>query len=99
MMCECSKTIEQTVWGPLCLIVAYLTAHQHPLQHPLRIVICVAHLYGDILYYATSLFDHYVNGVSYSRPEALYFWVYYFLMNFVWIIVPACKYLAKDLIL
>lgn len=51
----------------------------------------MAHLYGDALYYATSLYDHYVNGISHSRPEALYFWVYYFLMNFVWIVVPACE--------
>jgi cholestenol delta-isomerase len=51
----------------------------------------MAHLYGDTLYYATSLYDYYVNGVSHSRPEVLYFWVYYFLMNFVWIVVPACE--------
>jgi cholestenol delta-isomerase len=52
----------------------------------------MAHLYGDTLYYATSLYDYYVNGISHSRPEVLYFWVYYFLMNFVWIVVPACKF-------
>lgn len=34
-------------------------------------------LYGDALYYATSFFDHAVNGISYSRPEALYFWCYF----------------------
>lgn len=34
-------------------------------------------LYGDALYYATSFFDHAVNGISYSRPEALYFWFYF----------------------
>ncbi|CRG89340.1 EBP domain protein, putative [Talaromyces islandicus] len=83
------EAVTVAVWGPLCLSVAYLTAIQHPLKHPLRIIVCVAHLYGDVLYYATSLFHHYVNGISYSRPEALYFWVYYFLMNFVWIVVPA----------
>lgn len=54
----------------------------------------MAHLYGDTLYYATSLYDHYVNGISHSRPEVLYFWVYYFLMNFVWIVVPACEFVA-----
>jgi cholestenol delta-isomerase len=52
----------------------------------------MAHLYGDTLYYATSLYDYYVNGIPHSRPEALYFWVYYFLMNFVWIVVPACEF-------
>lgn len=34
-------------------------------------------LYGDALYYATSFFDHAVNGISYSRPEAVYFWFYF----------------------
>lgn len=58
----------------------------------MRIIVCMAHLYGDVLYYATSLFDHYFNGRSYCRPEAYYFWVYYFLMNFIWIVVPFRKY-------
>lgn len=81
----------QLLWGPLCLYMAYLTTFNHSLKHPLRIIICMAHLYGDTLYYATSLYDHYVNGIPHSRPEVLYFWVYYFLMNFVWIVVPACE--------
>lgn len=55
----------------------------------------MAHLYGDVLYYATSLFDHYANEVSYSRPEEYYFWVYYFLMNFIWIVVPGCKWTCQ----
>ncbi|KAH8698885.1 putative EBP domain protein [Talaromyces proteolyticus] len=83
------EAITVVVWGPLSLLVAFLTTIQHPLKHPLRIIVCVAHLYGDSLYYATSLFDHYVNGIPYSRPEALYFWVYYVFMNFIWIVVPA----------
>ena len=45
-------------------------------------------IYGDILYYATSMFDHYFLGITYSRPEAYYFWGYYFLMNFFWIVIP-----------
>jgi cholestenol delta-isomerase len=51
----------------------------------------MSHLYGDTLYYATSLFDHYVNNVPYSRPEPYYFWLYYFFMNFIWIVVPFCQ--------
>jgi hypothetical protein len=52
----------------------------------------MSHLYGDTLYYATSLFDHYVYDIPYSRPEPYYFWLYYFLMNFIWIVIPFCKY-------
>lgn len=67
-----------------------MTATRHPLRHPIQIIVCMSHLYGDTLYYATSLFDHYANGKSYCRPEPYYFWVYYFLMNFIWIVVPFC---------
>ncbi|KAL9071719.1 MAG: hypothetical protein Q9157_005358 [Trypethelium eluteriae] len=48
-------------------------------------------IYGDILYYATNTYDHFFNHISYSRPEAFYFWVYYFLMNFFWIVIPSGK--------
>ncbi|PYH69666.1 EXPERA domain-containing protein [Aspergillus vadensis CBS 113365] len=84
----CMETITVLLWGPLCFLVAYLTLSQHPLRHPLQIIVCMSHLYGDALYYATSLFDHYVHDRPYCRPEPYYFWVYYFLMNFIWIVVP-----------
>lgn len=29
------------------------------------------------------------NGVLHSRPEVLYFWVYFVIMNALWIIIPA----------
>ncbi|KAL8927301.1 MAG: hypothetical protein Q9208_002478 [Pyrenodesmia sp. 3 TL-2023] len=51
-------------------------------------MVCLGQIYGDILYYATSMFDHYYKGVTYSRPEAWYFWGYYFFMNFIWIVIP-----------
>lgn len=78
------------LWGPLCFVVAYLTATRHSLRHPIQVIVCMSHLYGDMLYYATSLFDEYVHERPYSRPEPYYFWLYYFLMNFIWIVVPAC---------
>ena len=45
-----------------------------------------------MLYYATCIFDHYSYNISYSRPEAYYFWGYYVLMNWFWIVIPGCKY-------
>lgn len=48
-------------------------------------------MYGLILYYATSMFDHYYKEITYSRPEFLYFWVYYFSVNFIWMIFPGSK--------
>ncbi|KAI9372406.1 Emopamil-binding protein [Aspergillus egyptiacus] len=85
----CMETITVLVWGPLCFSVAYSILNCHSLRHPLQIIVCMAHLYGAMLYYVTSLYDEYIHGRPYCRPEAVYFWVYYFLMNFIWIIVPA----------
>lgn len=41
-----------------------------------------------MLYYATSLFDHYILNQTYSRPEAAYYWGYFVLMNAFWIVIP-----------
>ncbi|KAK8194437.1 hypothetical protein M8818_007629 [Zalaria obscura] len=84
----CMESITAICWGPLSYVVAGLITVQHPLRHPLQAVVSLGQIYGDILYYATSLFDHYYLGISYSRPEAYYFWGYYFLMNFFWIVIP-----------
>ncbi|KAI9043013.1 EXPERA domain-containing protein [Aspergillus affinis] len=84
----CMETMTVLLWGPLCLLVAYSIFAQSSLRHPLQLTACMAHLYGDSLYYATSLYDHYAHDRPYSRPEPYYFWIYYFVMNFVWIVVP-----------
>jgi len=63
----------------------------------MQLIVCMSHLYGDTLYYATSLFDDFVNGVPYCRPEPYYFWLYYFFMNFIWIVVPGCMYIQVQL--
>lgn len=70
--------------------MAYLIATRHSLRHPIQMLVCMSHLYGDALYYATSLFEDYVNGRPFCRPEPYYFWLYYFFMNFIWIVVPFC---------
>ena len=54
----------------------------------MQLIVSLGQLYGDVLYYATSMFDHYYKGVSYCRPEPYYFWFYYFFMNVFWIVVP-----------
>jgi len=85
----CMETITAFTWGPLSFILAGLITTLHPLRHPLQIIVSVGQLYGLILYYATSMFDHYYKGVAYSRPEFVYFWIYYFLINFIWAIIPS----------
>lgn len=58
-------------------------------------MVSLGQCYGDMLYYATSMADHYYMRISYSRPEAYYFWGYYFGANFFWIVIPASKYLES----
>jgi len=84
----CMESITAGLWGPLSFIVAILITNQHPLRHPLQALVSIGQIYGDILYYATSMFDHYHKGLTYCRPEPYYFWCYYFFMNFIWIVIP-----------
>ncbi|KAG9243226.1 EBDP2, emopamil-binding protein [Calycina marina] len=84
----CMETVTAFTWGPLCFVVAYMVTNNHALRHPLQIIVTVGQIYGLILYYATSMFDHYYKEVTYSRPEFLYFWFYYFFMNFIWMVFP-----------
>ncbi|RAL06830.1 EXPERA domain-containing protein [Aspergillus homomorphus CBS 101889] len=74
-------------WGPLAFFIAYCIATQHPARHALQLIMSLGQVYGDVLYYATSLFDHYFHGVLFCRPEGYYFWFYYFFFNFIWMVV------------
>jgi cholestenol Delta-isomerase len=61
------------------------------MRFPLQAAVSLGQIYGDVLYYATCMFDHYYKNLSYCRPEAYYFWFYFFFMNFIWIVIPGCK--------
>jgi EXPERA (EXPanded EBP superfamily) len=63
----------------------------HPLRYPLQAAVSLGQIYGDVLYYATSMFDHYHKNMTYCRPEAYYFWFYFVFMNFIWIAIPGGK--------
>jgi cholestenol delta-isomerase len=47
--------------------------------------------YGNLLYYTTSLFEDFVDGKKYYRPEPYYFWFYFVFMNAIWLVIPLCK--------
>ncbi|KAJ5090279.1 emopamil binding protein [Penicillium argentinense] len=72
-------------WGPLAFFIAYCIAVKHPLRYALQLIISVGQVYGDVLYYATSLLN-----IEYCRPERYYFWFYYFFFNFIWMVVGCC---------
>lgn len=82
--------LEKLVWGPCCFMTAVSIARSpsSSLRYPLQIVVSIAHLYGVALYYGTCFAETRFNGVSHSRPEFLYYWVYYVGMNAPWVVVP-----------
>ncbi|RJE25775.1 Emopamil binding protein [Aspergillus sclerotialis] len=81
------EAVTAFAWGPLAFTIASCIALEHPARHVLQIIMSVGQVYGDVLYYATSLFDHYVHGVEFCRPEGYYFWFYYFFFNAIWMIM------------
>ncbi|KAL1842563.1 hypothetical protein VTJ49DRAFT_4846 [Mycothermus thermophilus] len=85
----CIEALTAIFWGPLSFLIAYFITTDHPLRHPLTILVSSGQLYGTVLYYATAIFDETIYGKTYSRPEAYYFYGYYVLMNSFWIVIPA----------
>lgn len=84
------EAVTAVLWGPLSFVCAWCIVARSPLRHPLQLIISLGQLYGDVLYYATATYAVVVEGVEYCRPEAFYFWAYYFLCNFFWIVIPFC---------
>ncbi len=84
-------------WAPLSLVTALFTATNPPTRKPspqqviLQTTVCVGHLYGVALYYGTCGFAEHMRGLSYSRPEVVYYWGYYVGMNAPWVVVPLRK--------
>lgn len=85
------ESITAWCWGPLSFLLASFIVTDHPLRHPLQIIISTGQLYGDVLYYGTCAFDFLVYGIEYSRPEGYYFYGYFVLLNGFWIVIPACE--------
>lgn len=84
----CEEAVTVLLWGPLSYLTAVLISTNSPYRHPFQIMVSLAHLYGDLLYISTSLLDLYQRGISYSRPEPLYFWFYFLFLNGIWLVIP-----------
>lgn len=82
------ETITVFVWGPLSLLTSWFIVSDSPYRLPFQALVSTGHLFSDTLYYVTSILDM-EKGVLHSRPEALYFWGYFVVMNAFWIVVPA----------
>ncbi|KAM0194171.1 hypothetical protein ACHAPI_007197 [Fusarium lateritium] len=77
------------LWGPMSFFCAWAIVTEHPLRHPIQLIISVGQIYGDILYFATCYFNEIVHSVVYCRPEQFYFWMYYVFCNAIWIVIPS----------
>ncbi|KAK0711247.1 emopamil binding protein [Lasiosphaeris hirsuta] len=90
----CIEALTVFIWGPLSILTAILiirdkASNTTGLRHILQSIVSVGHLYGVALYYGTCYFEERYNGVSYNRPEFLYYWAYYVGLNSPWAVVPA----------
>ncbi|KAK4238408.1 Emopamil-binding protein [Achaetomium macrosporum] len=86
----CMETVTAVAWGPLSFLIGWLVITDSPFAHPLQILVSLGQMYGDVLYYAIFFFDESVYGAVYCRPESVYFWAYFVMMNGFWIVIPGC---------
>ncbi|CAG8076560.1 unnamed protein product [Penicillium salamii] len=84
----CMETITAFGWGPLCYLISWMIVTKSPYRHPTQMLVSMGQLYGDVLYYATSMMEDYYHGRSYSRPETYYYWGYFIFMNTFWVFIP-----------
>ncbi|MCJ1326975.1 hypothetical protein MMC10_003641 [Thelotrema lepadinum] len=87
----CMETVTAFAWGPLSFLTALLIATDSAYRFPVQALVSTGQFYGDLLYYLTNLFNERHFGISYSRPEAYYFYGYYVFCNAFWIVIPACE--------
>jgi cholestenol delta-isomerase len=80
------EAVTAFVVGPLCFVATYGILKRRAWCWALSLVVSVCQVYGDLLYYGTCLLE----GFVHSRPEPLYFWGYFVLLNALWLVIPAC---------
>ncbi|QSZ32650.1 hypothetical protein DSL72_002229 [Monilinia vaccinii-corymbosi] len=82
------ETWTAVLWGPLSYLTAIYITKNSPFRHTLQALVSTGEMYGNLLYLVTSFLDAYTTGRRHYRPEPLYFWVYFVLMNSIWLFVP-----------
>ncbi|KAF5706167.1 emopamil-binding (phenylalkylamine Ca2+ antagonist binding) [Fusarium mundagurra] len=82
------ETITCLAWGPLSFLAVVGILKGWHSRHVVQVIVCTAHVYGVALYYLTNWNESRVHGVAYSRPETVYFWIYYVGFNLPWATVP-----------
>lgn len=77
--------------GPLSFLTAWLITNDSGYRYSFQAFVSTGHIYSNLLYLATSLYDDYILDKQYYRPESFYFWAYFVGMNAIWLVIPASK--------
>lgn len=80
------ESITAALWGPLSFLTAYLIYSKSPLSPVFEFLISTGQLYGDVLYYFTTLFE----GAPHCSEDPFHFWFYFVTLNAFWIVIPLC---------
>ncbi|KAM0556098.1 hypothetical protein ACHAPJ_006087 [Fusarium lateritium] len=84
----CMEAVTAFVWGPMSFACAWCIVKEHPMRHPLQIIISLGQIYGDVLYLGICTFEEIIHEIVYCRPERFYYYMYYLLCNGFWIVIP-----------
>lgn len=76
--------ITMLFWGVGSFFAAYAIYNRRAWRWPLQFLISAGQLYGDILYYCTTLFE----GLPHCDPHPFYLYGYFVLMNLFWVVIP-----------
>eukprot|EP00878_Enallax_costatus_P009911 GHUV01010348.1.p1 GENE.GHUV01010348.1~~GHUV01010348.1.p1 ORF type:complete len:179 (+),score=35.54 GHUV01010348.1:157-693(+) len=82
--------------GPACLLIVWGMLKLKPWRFTAILLVSLGQLYGDVLYFGTCAHG----GIArHSRPEWIYFWFYFVIVNGIWIVVPTMciLYAAKNI--
>ncbi|KAI9293597.1 hypothetical protein K502DRAFT_293501, partial [Neoconidiobolus thromboides FSU 785] len=94
------ELITVIIIAPLCFINSMFIYCNSIKQYPLTIIIESFHLFSVSVYFISA----YLENMIYTRPETLYYYVYFWLMNAPWIMIPflrccyAWKFICENLL-
>ncbi|KAF9161025.1 hypothetical protein DFQ26_004944 [Actinomortierella ambigua] len=78
------ERITAFAWGPLAFYVAYAQYHNLPSRYIIQLIISLGQIYGNVLYYCTTL----IEGAPHGDPHPYYYYFYFVHFNAWWIVVP-----------
>lgn len=79
------EAVTAFVEGPACFVAVYGILARRPWALTVQLLVSLGQAYGDVLYFATTVLE----GLVHSRPEFLYFWFYFVVVNAMWILIPS----------